>query len=255
MSGRALLLLGLLPAAARAGADDAFQKLVEGQGQPVAATFTVAVPHPELRVSAEGFRITPALGLRSEASFAAESSTASRASGQLALLAEEVPRTAAAAAALGFSTGPAHAHFLHESPRVVFLHVSAAGSMDDLTERWRRLTDDLRKRRVAAGLQPGPTRLENGLEKAKLERALGAPAEEDEGALRFALPYGGSAAFAGGMDKALVVGLLRRGTLPSKSVLQTVSSAPGELRFQAVGPAAELAAAVAAAVKEKAPGP
>lgn len=259
----ALALLALLRAPARAADPaDAFQQLLQDHSTEVAAEFSIEVPHPELRVKAGGFQLTPALGLESVFTFR-PSKAGVDVRGELCLLETEAAEMQGVAVEQGFQILAVHDHFIGEAPKLLYVHLSGHGSRDEMTDRARRVLDALRKSRTARGLQPGPTIVENGLDRPKLERALGAQAKEREGVVVVPLSGVDFAAFSGGADKALMIGRVdptysENPDLAAdlvKSGLALAAAATGELRFFAVGKPGELAAALHSAVQKKAPGP
>jgi len=259
----AAALLAASAAAAESSADF-FQGLID-QYKPIeGAEFTIVVPHPELRVNADGFALTPAMGVRSSFAFTPAKAGTS-VSGQLCLLESEAGEMERAALEAGFKIVAVDEHFIGETPKLVFVHLERRGERDAATDAARKLLDLLRQRRVAAGLQPGPTRAAGSLDRGKIEAAFSVPAKEDEGVLRLSYPFA-EVSVRGTMDKAAVAGVLSKE--PDASALAALVKAGARLAavsrretaFWGVGRPAELGPAVAAAAgslreKEEAPGP
>lgn len=266
MRGAALacaLALLSAPAVAESSADF-FQGLID-QYKPIeGAEFSIVVPHPELRAAADGFALTPAMGVRSSFVFAPAKTGASVA-GQLCLLESEAGEVERAAVEAGFELVAVDAHFVGETPKLAFLHLEKRGDRDALADGARKLLDLVRQRRVAAGLQPGPTRVAGSLDRGKIEAAFGVAAKEEEGVLRLFYPRA-EVSVAGTMDKAAVSGVFSKEPDPAalaallRAGARLASVSRREAAFWAVGRPAQLGAAVAAAAgaareKEKAPGP
>lgn len=168
---------------------ETIETILKDKGRPVPGTFVVETPHPELRVTAEGFRVTPAMGLKSRETRYPDG----RIEAELALLEDEVWAIRQLAESLGLSTGEPFRRFQNETPRILFLPVHGDPA---------RLSQAVREARRK--LSPGPTRLTQTLDQPALERVLG-KAKVEEGVLRFRLKDGW-AAFQGTMERALATG-------------------------------------------------
>ena len=88
--------------------------------------FKVSVPRSDLRLSAAGVRITPAMGLTSWAAFEGSPGHAT-VMGDLVLLEGQVNPVMSVALDAGLEVTALHNHFLGESPRVMFMHIGGMG--------------------------------------------------------------------------------------------------------------------------------
>ena len=97
-----------------------------GAAQPGGVT-RFSFPRTDLTVVADGVTLKPALALGSWVAFKAMSPRMTEAMGDLVLLEDEVGPVMRALQAGGVEQTALHNHVLHESPRVMYMHVSAHG--------------------------------------------------------------------------------------------------------------------------------
>ncbi|MBI5492720.1 MAG: DUF1259 domain-containing protein [Deltaproteobacteria bacterium] len=182
--------------------------------------YRITIPHEELKVSALGISLTPPQGLTSWAGFKKPRDKAIL-SGDIVLLEDQVNPVMSVALDSGLSVTALHNHFLRESPRVMFMHISGLGDEAVLANGLKRVLDKMKESLPAP---PAPRRPRIGagpLTQGVIEDALGEKVEQSNGALkatlgRQTLLYGevlGSsmginswAAFAGSDKEAVVNG-------------------------------------------------
>jgi hypothetical protein len=109
------------------------EQLTGAQGKLDTAeqVFKVSVPRADLSVLVEGVHITPPMGLTSWAAFQRAGSQ-TMVMGDLVLLEDQVGPVMNAALDNGLEVTALHNHFLHESPRIFFMHIGGMGVTDDL---------------------------------------------------------------------------------------------------------------------------
>jgi hypothetical protein len=249
----ALFVAAAEPPAVSSPTASSLEALLEREGRPVPGVFRVAVPQADLRATLDGFPLVPAMGLTTWLAFSPRGSSAT-AAGELVLLEDEVGPVERAALKAGFSVTGLHAHFLRETPKVMFLQVAAHGALDDLQERARRVFAAITEARRGKGLQAGPTTAPGALDAAALRRVLGGQASTADGVARF-VSGGTELDFEGTMDKAAAAGVFEVEEGASQAVVSALASAGLEVtavegrsvRFWGTGPALDLARALKAA--------
>jgi hypothetical protein len=189
------VLLFLLQSAATpqqqpAPADDAAWKKVEqamgrpGQQQPD-GVMKFGFPRSDLKVVVAGTNIKAGLALGSWVAFS--SSGESMVMGDLVLLEDEVAPVMAKLQENGIDVTALHNHLLHESPRVMYMHINGHGSAATLAKE------------IASALSltktPGPSSpnaqarpAELGIDTSAIESALGHKGKVNGGILQFSVP-------------------------------------------------------------------
>ena len=102
----------------------------KGQLNDKEGTFKVSAPRTDLNVRTAGARMTPPLGLTSWATFI-RSGKQTMVMGDTVVTEAQVNSVMSAALESGLSVTALHNHFLWESPRVMFMHISGMG--DEVT--------------------------------------------------------------------------------------------------------------------------
>lgn len=133
---RSMLAFALVAASAStsslAAQTPAFPGVAEALGRPGAqqpgGVLKFAFPRSDLTVVADGVTLKPALALGSWVAFKSTGAHGAMAAGDLVLLEDEVGPVLRALQAGGVEQTAIHNHVLHESPRVMYVHISAHGN-------------------------------------------------------------------------------------------------------------------------------
>src|SRR5881628_1427318 len=128
------LLLTAAPHAHAAPFDSArIEQLTGAKGKldRTAGAFKVSVPRSDLAVTVGGVTLTPPSGLTSWAAFEPAGSEA-MVMGDMVLTEDQVNPVMSTALENGLEVTALHNHFLGESPRVMFMHIGGAGSLEHL---------------------------------------------------------------------------------------------------------------------------
>lgn len=188
--------------------------------------FKVTSPRGDLGVKVDEWTMPPFMGLTSWAAFIDGKKSDAMLMGDLVLLEDEVNPVMSAALDSGLSVTALHNHFLHDDPKVYFMHIAGEGSAENLARGVRTALDKVKEIRAAA---PRPARSFGGgipatstLTAAPLAAILGGEPQVKDGMAKFV--FGRSAemecgctigkemglntwaAFAGGDDNAVVDG-------------------------------------------------
>src|SRR5205823_12470192 len=98
-----------------------------GSLQPDGA-YKVGLPRGDLHVTAAGVAVKPALALGSWVAFKQVSDTEAMVMGDLVLLESEVAAVLGKLQEGGITQTALHNHLLHESPRVLYMHIAGRGA-------------------------------------------------------------------------------------------------------------------------------
>lgn len=222
----ALIAAGRVPAAAQDAKPDAarIEALtgLKGQMNEKDGVFKVSYPRDDIKASAAGVRLTPALGLTAWAAFTRMGDHA-MVMGDIVLLEDQVNPVMSAALDNGLEVTALHNHFFWESPRVMFMHVGGMGDEGALAKGVGAVFAKLKEtsggkaRRPKADIDPA----RSTLDPAKIEAVLGRKGELAKGVYKVTVPFKSAmdgkeigaamgvntwAAFAGSDDKAVVDG-------------------------------------------------
>ena len=177
-------------AGAQAGSQASPWKAVEEQlGRGGAAqpgdVYKFSLPRSDLHVQVDGVEIKPALALGGWLAFKQIGQEA-MVMGDLVLAEDEVAPITAKLQAAGIQQTAIHNHLLHESPRVLYMHIAGHG---DAAQLARQLHDALSVTKLPPAAPPKPSEL-TGLNQQQVEQALGRQGKVNGGVLQFSVPRG-----------------------------------------------------------------
>lgn len=179
---------------AQKGASSADWKAVDdamgrpGQDQPDGAR-KYGMPRKDLNVSAGGVQVKPGLALGGWAAFNNPGKNA-MVMGDLVLTEDEVAPVMRKLQAGGLEITAVHNHLLHETPRVMYMHIHGKG---DAATMAKAIHDALGETKTpgpdsgAAGQAPSGQQ-DIGINVAQIEQALGRKGKVNNGILQFSVP-------------------------------------------------------------------
>ncbi|MBI5771236.1 MAG: DUF1259 domain-containing protein [Verrucomicrobia bacterium] len=112
--------------------------------------YKVTSPRTDLPITVDNWRMPPFMGLTSWASFMAGGKQEVMVMGDLVLFEDEVNPVMSAAFAGGLEVTALHNHFLHDQPKVYFMHIGGEGTLEKLATGVRRALDQVKVVRGAA---------------------------------------------------------------------------------------------------------
>jgi hypothetical protein len=145
--------------------------------------YKVGLPRTDLHVRVGDVEIKPALALGGWVAFK-DTGHGAMVMGDLVLTEDEVAPVTAKLQAAGLEQTAIHNHVLHESPRVMYMHIGGHGSAADLA---KGLHDALAVTKLAPATPPKPSELV-GLDQKNIEQALGHKGKVNGGVLQFSVP-------------------------------------------------------------------
>jgi hypothetical protein len=146
--------------------------------------YKVGLPRTDLRVRVGDVELRPALALGGWLAFKRTGDQA-MVMGDLVLTEDEVAPVTAKLQAAGLQQTAIHNHVLHETPRVVYMHVSGHGPLAQLATALRGALS-VTNLPPAAG-SPKPSGLAE-LNQKRIEEALGSEGKVNGGVLQFSIP-------------------------------------------------------------------
>jgi hypothetical protein len=153
-----------------------------GSAQP-GDVYKFSLPRTDLHVRVGDVEIKPALALGGWLAFKNTGHDA-MVMGDLVLTEDEVAPITAKLQAAGLEQTAIHNHLLHETPRVVHMHVGGHG---DAAQLAKALHDALAVTKLPAAPSAKPSELD-GLDQTKIEQALGRQGKVNGGVLQFSVP-------------------------------------------------------------------
>lgn len=145
--------------------------------------YKVGLPRTDLHVTVEGVEIKPALALGGWLAFK-QTAHGAMVMGDLVMTEDEVAPITTKLQAAGIEQTAIHNHLLHESPRVMYMHVEGHGDAAGLA---KALHNALAVTKLPPATPPKPTEL-TGLNKEEIETALGRKGNVNGGVLQFGFP-------------------------------------------------------------------
>src|SRR5215813_152286 len=166
------ILLGCLLAVAQKSNSENQWKAVDeamgrpGQDQPDGA-HKFGLPRGDLKVTVAGVEVKPALALGSWVAFS-KPGAGSMMMGDLVLAEDEVSPVMAALEASGVEVTAVHNHVLHESPRVMYMHIGGHG---DAVKLATAVKEAMALTKIPAPNPPASAPADIGIDTAAIEQA------------------------------------------------------------------------------------
>ncbi|MCC6848620.1 MAG: DUF1259 domain-containing protein [Deltaproteobacteria bacterium] len=205
--------------------------------------FRITRPRGDLKVSLDGFPITPRMGLAGWVAFRPHASGATLV-GLMPVAADELQGVVSALANAGLEVTALHGHFVGEEPRVLFVHFDGVGNPVALARGVRDVQEAIVRVR-ASRPQKAAAEARSNLDAARLDLLLGVRGEHENGVYRVTIPRADPrlaelgatmsptswAAFQGSTERAAVAGEL----ILAPSELQPVIHALRQAKIGVVG--------------------
>jgi hypothetical protein len=212
----------------------------KGQANEKEGTFKVSSPRSDLKLQAAGAHMTPPLGLTSWATFM-RAGKQTMVMGDTVLTEAQVNPVMSTALDSGLAVTALHNHFLWESPRVMFMHISGMGDETTLATAVGKVFAKIKE---TSGQSAEPTSAvdpkKTTLDPAKIEAVLGRKGDLKDGVYKITIGrttkmHGATVgntmgvntwmAFAGSDDQAIVDGDFAMLESELQGVLKTLRGA------------------------------
>ncbi len=153
--------------------------------------YKVTQPRTDLPVTVDEWKMPPFMGLTSWAAFMAGGKQEVMVMGDLVLFEDEVNPVMSALFAAGLEVTALHNHFLHDQPKVYFMHIGGEGTAETLATGVRRALDQIKTVRAAApapaksfgGGIPAPSAITGKL----IDAALGTQGQAKDGMFKIVI--------------------------------------------------------------------
>src|SRR5258708_35963780 len=154
-----------------------------GQAQSDGA-YKVSFPRSDLKVTVNGVELKPALALGGWLAFSKPGAD-SMIMGDLVLAEDEVTPVMSSLENSGVQITALHNHVLHESPRVMYMHIGGHGDAAKLASA---VKEALALTKVPAPKPPASPQQDIGIDTAGIEQALGAKGKINGGVFQVGIP-------------------------------------------------------------------
>jgi len=161
---------------------------VQGDG-----AYKLAFPRSDLKVMVEGVDLKPALALGGWVAFS-KPGPDSMVMGDLVLTEDEVPAVMVSLESSGILVTALHNHVLHESPRVMYMHIGGHG---DAVKLATSIKDALAHTGIPAPKPAAAAPADIGIDTAGIEQALGYKGRVNGGVFQVGVPRAESVTEAG----------------------------------------------------------
>ena len=200
---------------------------IKGAWNATEGVLKVTAPRTDVKISVDGWRMPPFMGLASWAAFTEQKKDDAMVMGDTVLFQDEVNPVMSVALDNGLAVTALHNHFFFDEPKVYFMHLSGMGEADKLAAAVHKVWDKIKEIR-AAHPQPAttfggaPMPATNSITGKTIEGILGVKGQANNGMFKVVIgrttkmPCGCEmtkdmgvntwAAFAGTDDNALVDG-------------------------------------------------
>lgn len=154
-----------------------------GQSQPDGA-YKFGLPRADLKVTVDGVQVKPALALGSWLAFSNPGQDA-MVMGDLVLSEDEVPLVMSALQEEGLHITALHNHVLHETPRVMYMHIQGHGDAAKLASSLKKA---IALTKTPAPASPPATPPALDLDTAGIDQALGYKGKANGGVYQVGVP-------------------------------------------------------------------
>lgn len=156
------------------------------KGQTTGEVLKLSVPRNEVRVTLDGFEITPFVGLTSWVAFRKGAHHVTL-MGDIVVLEDEISDAMAAAIQAGLYVTALHNHFVREQPRVMFMHIEGTADENALASGARKILDAVRTARQKRPVEPAAGKVNGNLDTQRLENIIEHKGESKDGVFKFVL--------------------------------------------------------------------
>src|ERR1051325_8525769 len=145
--------------------------------------YKVSLPRSDLKVTVGGVELKPALALGSWIAFK-KSGSDSMVMGDLVLTEDEVTPVLTKLQEGGVEVSALHNHVLHESPRVMYMHIHAMG---DATKIAKAIHDALALTKTPFAASASPATAEIGIDTRQIDQIMGQSGKVNGGVYQFSI--------------------------------------------------------------------
>jgi hypothetical protein len=154
--------------------------------------YKVSFPRDDVKVSVDGVKMPPFMGLTSWAAFKPGMKEQAMVMGDIVLFQDEVNSAMSAAFDAGLSVTGLHNHFFYDEPKVYFMHIGGEGSAEKLATGVRKVLDRVKEVRsaspeLAKGFSHQPLPEKSTLSAEPLAKVIGHKATEKDGMVKFTI--------------------------------------------------------------------
>jgi hypothetical protein len=163
----------------------AVEQAIGRSGQVQAdGAYKLSFPRSDLKVTVNGVELKPALALGGWVAFS-KSGADSMVMGDLVLVEDEVTPVMSSLEGNGLQVTALHNHVLHESPRVMYMHIGGHG---DATKLATAVKEALALTKVPAPKPPATAQQDIGIDTVGIEQALGTKGKINGGVFQVGVP-------------------------------------------------------------------
>jgi hypothetical protein len=146
--------------------------------------YKVGFPRSDLKVTVEGVELKPALALGGWVAFSKPGAD-SMIMGDLVLVEDEVPPVMSSLESSGIQVTALHNHVLHESPRIMYMHIGGHG---DAAKLAAAVKDALALTKLPGPKPPATAPQDIGIDTTGIEQALGNKGKINGGVFQVGVP-------------------------------------------------------------------
>src|SRR6266481_3019934 len=169
----------------KSGEWQAVEQAIGRSGQVQAdGAYKLSFPRSDLKVTVDGVELKPALALGGWVAFSKPGSD-SMVMGDLVLVEDEVTPVMSSLENNGVQVTALHNHILHETPRVMYMHIGGHG---DAVKLASAVKEALALTKVPAPKPPASPQQDIGIDTAGIEQALGAKGKINGGVFQVGIP-------------------------------------------------------------------
>jgi biotin operon repressor len=163
----------------------AVEQAIGRSGQVQAdGAYKVSFPRGDLKVTVEGVELKPALALGGWVAFSKPGAD-SMVMGDLVLTEEEIVPVMASLQNAGLQITALHNHLLHESPRVMYMHIGGHGAATKLASA---VKEAMAQTKAPAPQPPAQAQQDIGIDTAGIQQALGHQGKVNGGVFQVSVP-------------------------------------------------------------------
>src|SRR5215217_1065257 len=164
------------------------EKVMGMKGKSNNGEYKVTIPQNDLSIEVDGFKIIPAMGLRTWIDFA-PSSDGAMIMGDIVITETDLKPVQQEIIRQGLTISAIHNHFVRNHPSVMYMHLGGSGNTEAIAQKAKAVLDKVKEVRggdPSKGTASNET-VENTLDTKRLDDILGYKAEMSKGVYKYTI--------------------------------------------------------------------
>lgn len=162
------------------------EEVIGRKGAVNGEEYKVTVPQNDLKVTVDGFKIIPAMGLGTWVAFTPASSGA-MVMGDIIVTENDLGPVQREAISQGLAISAIHNHFIRNHPNVMYMHIGGMGNTKEMAQKAKAVLDKVTESRGANPSAAASDSVANTLDTKMLDGIIGGKGELSKGVYKYTI--------------------------------------------------------------------